>query len=265
MIGYSHRRPSLPRHKVVPPQLYRTHIWSLGGGILNFSRPQHPTFEKLPARTDQNTTQAPLPRYEVFPYRSPFSSAVFYSGKPESQPFKGKQKTNRQDAGACGGDEYAPTPLASRCPALDIFADGTRASQTPTAVRGRLGGKPSCQTSLLLKRNPSRSLPVPAPRRRRRRKLEGSKLIQRVNSVADIIRSCLGPKAMLKMLLDPMGGIVLTNDGHAILREIEVSHPAAKSMIELSRTQDEEVGDGTTTVIILGEYHHEPVLAVAHC
>lgn len=69
--------------------------------------------------------------------------------------------------------------------------------------------------------------------------------------VADIIRTCLGPKAMLKMLLDPMGGIVLTNDGHAILREIEVTHPAAKSMIELSRTQDEEVGDGTTTVIIL--------------
>lgn len=56
---------------------------------------------------------------------------------------------------------------------------------------------------------------------------------------------------MLKMLLDPMGGIVLTNDGHAILREIDVAHPAAKSMIELARTQDEEVGDGTTTVIIL--------------
>jgi len=56
---------------------------------------------------------------------------------------------------------------------------------------------------------------------------------------------------MLKMLLDPMGGIVLTNDGHAILREIEVAHPAAKSTIELARTQDEEVGDGTTTVIIL--------------
>jgi T-complex protein 1 subunit gamma len=56
---------------------------------------------------------------------------------------------------------------------------------------------------------------------------------------------------MLKMLLDPMGGIVLTNDGNAILRECEVAHPAAKSMIELSRTQDEEVGDGTTSVIIL--------------
>ncbi|KAF4301595.1 putative t-complex protein 1 subunit gamma protein [Botryosphaeria dothidea] len=75
--------------------------------------------------------------------------------------------------------------------------------------------------------------------------------ITAAKTVADIIRSCLGPKAMLKMLLDPMGGIVLTNDGHAILREIEVAHPAAKSMIELSRTQDEEVGDGTTSVIIL--------------
>lgn len=46
----------------------------------------------------------------------------------------------------------------------------------------------------------------------------------------------------------------LTNDGNAILREIEVAHPAAKNMIELSRTQDEEVGDGTTSVIVLGTY-----------
>jgi T-complex protein 1 subunit gamma len=61
---------------------------------------------------------------------------------------------------------------------------------------------------------------------------------------------------MLKMLLDPMGGILLTNDGNAILREIEVAHPAAKSMVELSRTQDEEVGDGTTSVIILGKMMH---------
>jgi chaperonin GroEL (HSP60 family) len=57
---------------------------------------------------------------------------------------------------------------------------------------------------------------------------------------------------MLKMLLDPMGGIAVTNDGNAILREIDVSHPAAKNMIELARAQDEEVGDGTTSVIILG-------------
>lgn len=75
--------------------------------------------------------------------------------------------------------------------------------------------------------------------------------ITAAKAVADIVRTCLGPKAMLKMLLDPMGGIVLTNDGHAILREVDVAHPAAKLMIELLRTQDEEVGDGTTLVIIL--------------
>jgi len=75
--------------------------------------------------------------------------------------------------------------------------------------------------------------------------------IAAAKAVADIIRTTLGPRSMLKMLLDPMGGIVMTNDGHCILREIDVSHPAAKSMIELSRAQDEEVGDGTTSVIIL--------------
>ncbi|KAK0530494.1 T-complex protein 1 subunit gamma [Tilletia horrida] len=89
-----------------------------------------------------------------------------------------------------------------------------------------------------------------APERQQGRKAQISN-ITAAKTVADVIRSCLGPKAMLKMLLDPMGGILLTNDGHAILREIEVAHPAAKSMIELSRTQDEEVGDGTTSVIIL--------------
>ncbi len=72
-----------------------------------------------------------------------------------------------------------------------------------------------------------------------------------VQSIADVIRTSLGPRAMLKMLLDPMGGICMTNDGNAILREITVKHPAAKSMIEISRTQDEETGDGTTSVIVL--------------
>ncbi|XP_036708317.1 T-complex protein 1 subunit gamma isoform X2 [Balaenoptera musculus] len=75
--------------------------------------------------------------------------------------------------------------------------------------------------------------------------------INAAKTIADVIRTCLGPKSMMKMLLDPMGGIVMTNDGNAILREIQVQHPAAKSMIEISRTQDEEVGDGTTSVIIL--------------
>jgi len=80
--------------------------------------------------------------------------------------------------------------------------------------------------------------------------------VQRTNisvckSISEIVKSTLGPKSMLKMLLDPMGGIVMTNDGNAILREIDVQHPCAKSMIELARAQDEEVGDGTTSVIIL--------------
>merc|ERR1711990_1224331 len=75
--------------------------------------------------------------------------------------------------------------------------------------------------------------------------------IAAAKAVADIIRTTLGPRSMLKMILDASGGIVLTNDGNAILREIDVTHPAAKSMIELSRTQDEETGDGTTSVIIL--------------
>ncbi|XP_057812693.2 T-complex protein 1 subunit gamma isoform X2 [Cryptomeria japonica] len=81
--------------------------------------------------------------------------------------------------------------------------------------------------------------------------------IQASKAVADIIRTTLGPRSMLKMLLDAQGGIVVTNDGNSILRELDVAHPAAKSMIELSRTQDEEVGDGTTSVIVLaGEMLH---------
>jgi len=82
-------------------------------------------------------------------------------------------------------------------------------------------------------------------------------------AISDIIRTTLGPRSMLKMLLDPMGGIVMTNDGNAILREVDVTHPAAKSMIELARAQDEEVGDGTTSVIVVaGEMLHvsEPLL-----
>ncbi|XP_053978042.1 T-complex protein 1 subunit gamma [Hylaeus anthracinus] len=87
-------------------------------------------------------------------------------------------------------------------------------------------------------------------------KRDSGRKVQRENieagkAIADVIRTCLGPQAMLKMLMDPMGGIVMTNDGNAILREITVQHPAGKSMIEIARTQDEEVGDGTTSVIVL--------------
>ncbi|KAL8438777.1 hypothetical protein Efla_004620 [Eimeria flavescens] len=75
--------------------------------------------------------------------------------------------------------------------------------------------------------------------------------IQASKAIADIVRTTLGPSSMLKMLLDPMGGIVMTNDGNSILREVDVAHPAAKTLIELSRSQDEEVGDGSTSVVVL--------------
>lgn len=75
--------------------------------------------------------------------------------------------------------------------------------------------------------------------------------IEAAKTVSSLIQSTLGPCAMLKLLLSPMGGAILTNDGNAILREIDVVHPAARHMLELSRAQDEEVGDGTTSVIVL--------------
>lgn len=75
--------------------------------------------------------------------------------------------------------------------------------------------------------------------------------IEAARTVASIVRTTLGPKSMMKLMLDPLGGVVVTNDGNAILREVDVNHPAAKSVIELSRAQDEEVGDGTTSVVVL--------------
>ncbi len=75
--------------------------------------------------------------------------------------------------------------------------------------------------------------------------------IAAAKAISDIITTTLGPRSMMKMLMDPMGGIVMTNDGHAILREVDCKHPTAKSLIELARMQDEEVGDGTTSVICL--------------
>ena len=71
-------------------------------------------------------------------------------------------------------------------------------------------------------------------KREQGRKAQFSNIIA-AKAVADIVRTTLGPSSMLKMLLDPMGGIVMTNDGNSILREVDVQHPAAKSMIELSR------------------------------
>ncbi len=72
--------------------------------------------------------------------------------------------------------------------------------------------------------------------------------------LAETIRTTLGPKGMDKMLVDGLGDIVVTNDGVTILREMDIEHPAAKMLVEVAKTQEDEVGDGTTTaVIIAGE------------
>ncbi|EOB15487.1 T-complex protein 1 subunit gamma [Nosema bombycis CQ1] len=74
---------------------------------------------------------------------------------------------------------------------------------------------------------------------------------QAARVISQVIRTCLGPRAMQKMVITKMNSIEVTNDGNSILREIDVSHPSARCLIELARTQDEEVGDGTTSVVVL--------------
>jgi thermosome len=70
-------------------------------------------------------------------------------------------------------------------------------------------------------------------------------------AVASAVRSTLGPKGMDKMLIDSMGDITITNDGVTILKEMDIEHPAAKMMVEIAKTQDAEVGDGTTTAVVI--------------
>ncbi|MDY6865415.1 MAG: thermosome subunit beta, partial [Halobacteriota archaeon] len=70
-------------------------------------------------------------------------------------------------------------------------------------------------------------------------------------TVASAVRTTLGPKGMDKMLVDSMGDVVITNDGATILKEMDIEHPAAKMMVEVAKTQDDEVGDGTTTAVVL--------------
>jgi len=69
--------------------------------------------------------------------------------------------------------------------------------------------------------------------------------------VADAVKTTLGPKGMDKMLVDGVGDITVTNDGVTILEEMDIEHPAAKMMVEIAKTQEEEVGDGTTTAVML--------------
>ncbi len=69
--------------------------------------------------------------------------------------------------------------------------------------------------------------------------------------VADIVKTTLGPKGMDKMLVDSTGNIIVTNDGVTILEEMQIEHPAAKMLVEIAKTQESEVGDGTTTAVML--------------
>lgn len=75
--------------------------------------------------------------------------------------------------------------------------------------------------------------------------------IMAARAVANAVRSTLGPKGMDKLLVDSIGDVTITNDGVTILKEMDVQHPAAKMLIEAAKTQDKEVGDGTTTVAVL--------------
>jgi thermosome len=75
--------------------------------------------------------------------------------------------------------------------------------------------------------------------------------IAAAKAVADAVRTTLGPKGMDKMLVDSLGDVVITNDGATILEEMHIEHPAAKMMVEVAKTQDKSVGDGTTTAVVL--------------
>ena len=102
----------------------------------------------------------------------------------------------------------------------------------------------SGQPVLILKEGSSRSRGKEAQRNN----------IMAAKIVAQAVRSSMGPKGMDKMLIDSMGDVTITSDGHTILKEMDVEHPAAKMMVEVSKTQDDEVGDGTTSaVVVAGE------------
>ncbi|MCD6530273.1 TCP-1/cpn60 chaperonin family protein [Candidatus Bathyarchaeota archaeon] len=86
----------------------------------------------------------------------------------------------------------------------------------------------------------------------RRRGREAQKNnIMAAKIIAEVLRTTLGPRGMDKMLVDSLGDITITNDGAAILKEIDVEHPAAKIMVEVAKAQDNQVGDGTTTAVVL--------------
>ena len=109
------------------------------------------------------------------------------------------------------------------------------------AQNASVGMTPSGQPIIILKEGTSQT----KGREAQKNNIMAAKVI------SEIVRSSLGPRGMDKMLVDSMGDVTITNDGATILKEIDVQHPAAKMMVELSKTADTEVGDGTTSVVIL--------------
>src|SRR5438477_11370600 len=120
----------------------------------------------------------------------------------------------------------------------------TNIGEIPNSIFGEIDMMPAGTQILVLKEGT----------RRERGKGAQFNNIAAAKAVADAVRSTLGPKGMDKMLVSSMGDVVITNDGVTILKEIDIEHPAAKMIVEVAKTQDQSVGDGTTTaVIIAGE------------
>ena len=86
--------------------------------------------------------------------------------------------------------------------------------------------------------------------RRRGREAQRNNIMA-ARTIGEVLRTTLGPRGMDKMLIDSLGDITITNDGAAILDDVDVEHPAAKMMVEVAKTQDDMVGDGTTTAVVL--------------
>jgi thermosome len=104
-------------------------------------------------------------------------------------------------------------------------------------MSSQLGGQPI----LILRENASRYIGRDAQRMN----------ITAARAIAEAVRTTLGPRGMDKMLVDNLGDVIITNDGVTILQEMDVEHPAAKMMVEIAKAQENEVGDGTTTAVML--------------
>ena len=83
-------------------------------------------------------------------------------------------------------------------------------------------------------------------------------------AISDVVRTSLGPRGMDKMIQDSKGEVLITNDGATIMKQMEVIHPTAKMLVEISKAQDIEAGDGTTSVVVLAGAILEACQVVFH-